>query len=136
MKQGDDEGCALDGESGAIDVRVITQYIPEKSNPDQDEYVFAYTITITNEGNESAQLISRYWRITDANDEVLEVRGEGVVGQQPLLEPGESYRYTSGTVLKTAVGYMQGSYQMRSHTGREFDADVPAFSLSLPTALH
>lgn len=119
-----------------IEVRVITQYIPEQSSPDRSEYVFAYTITITNSGSEAAQLISRYWRITDANDEVLEVRGEGVVGQQPYLEPGESYRYTSGTVLKTAVGYMQGSYQMRSKTGMEFDAAVAAFSLSLPTALH
>lgn len=120
----------------SIDVRVVTQYLAEQSKPDDDEYVFAYTITITNSGLETAQLISRYWRIIDANDEVLEVRGDGVVGQQPVLDPGESYRYTSGTVLKTPVGYMQGSYQMRSESGVEFDAPIPAFSLSHPSALH
>lgn len=119
-----------------IEIRVVTQYIPEQSTPENDEHVFAYTITITNAGTETAQLISRHWQITDANDEVLEVRGEGVVGQQPILEPGESYRYTSGTVLKTPVGYMQGSYQMRRESGEEFDAPIPAFSLSLPSALH
>lgn len=119
-----------------IEIRVVTQYIPEQSTPEDDEHVFAYTITITNAGTETAQLISRHWQITDANDEVLEVRGEGVVGQQPILEPGESYRYTSGTVLKTPVGYMQGSYQMRRESGAEFDAPIPAFSLSLPSALH
>lgn len=123
-------------DENSIEIRVVTQYIPEQSTPEDDEHVFAYTITITNVGTQTAQLISRHWQITDANDEVLEVRGEGVVGQQPILEPGESYRYTSGTVLKTPVGYMQGSYQMRSESGKEFDAPIPAFSLSLPSALH
>lgn len=120
----------------SIDVRAVTQYLAEQSNPDRDEYVFSYTITITNSGTEEAQLVSRYWRITDANDEVMEVRGDGVVGQQPILGPQESYRYSSGTVLKTAFGYMQGSYQMKSSDGAEFDAPIPAFSLALPNARH
>ncbi len=119
-----------------IEIRVVSQFIPDQSNPDDAEFVFAYTITITNAGDETAQLISRYWRVIDANDEVIEVRGEGVVGEQPVLEPGESYRYTSGTVLKTAVGYMEGSYQMRTDAGEEFEAPIPAFSLSTPSSLH
>ncbi len=119
-----------------IDIQVVTQYIQEQSNPDRGEYVFAYTITITNLGQTSSQLISRYWKIVDANDEVIEVEGDGVVGQQPNLAPGESFRYTSGTALKTAFGVMQGSYQMVGAEGQAFDVEIPAFTLSLPNALH
>lgn len=127
----------IESEQGRdIRVQVYTQYLPEQSRPATNEYVFAYTITISNHGEKPAQLISRYWKITDANDEVTEVRGEGVVGDQPRLRHGESYRYTSGTVLHTEVGYMLGSYTMREDDGSEFDAEIAAFSLSLPTALH
>lgn len=119
-----------------IDIQVVTQYIEEQSSPENGEYVFAYTITITNGGNASAQLKSRYWRIVDANDDVIEVEGEGVVGQQPQLAPGESFRYTSGTALKTPFGVMQGAYQMEDEQGLIFDVEIPAFTLSLPNALH
>ena len=122
--------------SDLMDIRVVTQYVAEQSNPDAEEYVFAYTITITNHGEQAAQLLRRYWRITDGNNDEKEVRGEGVVGEQPLLGIGESYRYTSGAVLKTPVGVMQGSYEMRSADGETFDAPIAAFSLALPNALH
>ena len=119
-----------------MDIRVVTQYVAEQSNPDAEEYVFAYTITITNRGEQAAQLLRRYWRITDGNNDEKEVRGEGVVGEQPLLGTGESYRYTSGAVLKTPVGVTQGSYEMHSADGATFDAPIAAFSLALPNALH
>ncbi len=126
----------MTNKNGPMDIRVVTQYVPEQSNPDAEEYVFAYTITITNRGEQAAQLLRRYWRITDGNNDEKEVRGEGVVGEQPLLGKGESYRYTSGAVLKTPVGVMQGSYQMCSADGETFDAPIAAFSLALPNALH
>lgn len=122
--------------NGPIDIRVVTQYVAEQSNPDAAEYVFAYTITITNRGEQAAQLLRRYWRITDGNNEEQEVRGDGVVGEQPNLASGESYRYTSGAVIKTPVGVMEGSYQMRSADGEMFDAPIAAFSLAYPNALH
>ena len=120
----------------SIQVEVETQYIEEQSLPDQDHYVFAYTITIHNSGNIAAQLLTRHWIITDANNRVQEVKGEGVVGEQPHLKPGEKYRYTSGTMLETPVGTMRGSYQMRADDGVEFDAEIPPFTLSMPRILH
>ncbi|MGI9294241.1 MAG: Co2+/Mg2+ efflux protein ApaG [Pseudomonadales bacterium] len=119
-----------------IDIRVVTQFMPEHSNIDAREYAFAYTITITNRGDQAAQLVSRYWRIVDGNDAVQEVQGEGVVGEQPRLLVGESYRYTSGAVLETAVGVMEGSYEMRTDDGKTFEAPIAAFSLVHPNALH
>lgn len=119
-----------------IEVNVETQYIEEQSLPEQDHYVFAYTIILRNSGEVPAQLLSRHWVITDANNKVQEVRGDGVVGEQPHLKPGESYRYTSGTMLETPVGTMRGSYQMIADDGVEFDAEVPQFTLSMPRTLH
>ncbi len=126
----------MNNKKGPIDIRVVTQYVAEQSNPDAAEYVFAYTITITNRGEQAAQLLRRYWRITDGNNEEKEVRGDGVVGEQPNLASGESYRYTSGAVIKTPVGVMEGSYKMRSADGEMFDAPIAAFSLAYPNALH
>ena len=120
----------------SIKVEVETQYIPEQSLPDKDHFVFAYTITIRNNGEIPAQLLRRHWVITDANNKVQEVKGDGVVGEQPHLEPGESYRYTSGTMLETPVGTMRGSYLMIADDGVEFEADIPQFTLSMPRILH
>ena len=111
-------------------------YVEDQSDPSKNQYVFAYTITVTNTGNVPAQLVSRHWVITDANSKVLEVKGLGVVGQQPLLKPGESFEYTSGTNLETAVGTMRGTYQMVADDGKHFDAPIPLFTLSVPRVLH
>ena len=119
-----------------IQVEVETLYVEEQSLPEQDHYVFAYTITIHNDGNIPARLLNRHWIITDANNKVQEVKGEGVVGEHPYLKPGEHYRYTSGTMLETPVGTMRGSYQMIADDGVEFDADIPPFTLSMPRTLH
>lgn len=119
-----------------IEVEVETQYIAEQSLPDQDHFVFAYTITIYNAGEMPAQLLRRHWVITDANNKVQEVKGEGVVGEQPHLKPGEQYRYTSGTMLETPVGSMHGSYHMIADDGVEFEAEIPTFTLSMPRVLH
>jgi len=119
-----------------ITVAVKTAYLPDQSDPARSTYVFAYTITITNTGEVAAQLISRHWIITDADRQVQEVKGLGVVGQQPLLQPGESFEYTSGTSLATAVGTMRGTYQMVAGDGKTFDAQIPQFTLSMPRVLH
>ena len=119
-----------------ITVTTRTTYIPEQSDPDGGRHVFAYTITIKNTGSVTAQLISRHWIITDANNQVQEVRGLGVVGEQPLLKPGESFEYTSGTSVATPVGTMRGSYKMVAEDGLQFDAPVPEFTLSMPRVLH
>ena len=119
-----------------IDVSARTVYLPEQSDEDVARYVFAYTITIRNTGTVAAQLISRHWIITDARGEVQEVKGLGVVGAQPLLRPGESHRYTSGTALATPVGTMRGSYQMAAEDGARFEAPIPEFTLSVPRVLH
>ncbi|MCG6970605.1 MAG: Co2+/Mg2+ efflux protein ApaG [Gammaproteobacteria bacterium] len=119
-----------------VKVNVKTAYIAEQSDPDTDRYVFAYTITIHNEGTVAAKLLTRHWIINDANGNVQEVHGEGVVGEQPYLSPGESFQYTSGTVIETPVGSMEGSYQMLAEDGTPFDAQIPAFTLSLPNKLH
>ena len=119
-----------------IRVLVETTYIQDQSEPDQGRYVFAYTITITNMGEKSAQLMNRHWIITDANNKVQEVRGEGVVGEQPYLSPGDSFQYTSAAMIETPVGSMQGNYQMIAEDGVEFNAEIPAFNLSTPHILH
>ena len=119
-----------------ITVAVKTAHLADQSDPSRNQYAFAYTITITNTGAVAAQLISRHWIITDADRQVQEVRGLGVVGQQPLLQPGESFEYTSGTSLPTAVGTMRGTYQMVAEDGQAFDAPVPPFTLSVPRVLH
>jgi len=119
-----------------IQVSVHSDYVAEQSHPADGRYVFAYTVTIRNEGLSPAQLINRHWIITDANGKVQEVRGKGVVGEQPYLKPGETFRYTSGTVLETPVGSMHGSYEMVADDGTRFDADIPAFSLARRTSLH
>lgn len=119
-----------------IEVEVQTTYIEEQSSPEDNRYVFAYTITIRNTGSVAAKLLTRHWIITDSNGKTQEVRGEGVVGEQPHLEAGESFRYTSGTMIETSVGSMRGSYQMIADDGVEFDAEIPAFTLSIPRTLH
>jgi len=123
-------------EKHRIKVSVQAAYLPGQSVPEQNRYVFAYTITITNTGNTPAKLLTRHWVITDANSQTREVRGEGVVGEQPLLPPGASFEYTSGTVLETPVGTMHGSYQMVADDGTRFDAEIPSFTLSIPRTLH
>jgi len=123
-------------EPNYIEVDVETSYLEDQSSPDMNRYVFAYTITIRNEGELPAKLLTRHWIINDANGNTQEVHGEGVVGEQPYLKPGESFQYTSGTVIETPVGSMEGSYQMLSEDGTPFDADIPAFTLSLPNKLH
>lgn len=117
-------------------VTVKTQYLADQSNIDASQYVFSYTIQITNTGKVAAQLISRHWVITDANNKVQEVRGLGVVGDQPLLEPGASYEYTSGTMLNTPVGTMHGTYQFTAVDGTQFDVEIPTFTLAMPRVLH
>lgn len=119
-----------------IEVSAATQYLAEQSDEAAGRYVFAYTITLRNTGNVAAQLISRHWVITDGQGLVQEVRGLGVVGAQPLLQPGESYEYTSGASIATAVGTMKGSYQMLASDGTRFEAPIPQFTLSVPRVLH
>jgi len=117
-------------------VSVESIYVESQSVPEQKRFVFAYTITIRNTGRVPAKLLTRHWVITDSNGKVQEVRGEGVVGEQPHLQPGQAFQYTSGTLLETAVGSMRGSYQMIADDGVEFDAEVPTFTLSVPRVLH
>ena len=117
-------------------VSTQTQYLADQSDPAANRYVFAYTISIRNTGNVTAQLISRHWIITDARNQVQEVRGLGVVGAQPLLKPGERFEYTSGTAIATPVGTMRGSYQMVAEDGLQFDTPIPEFTLSMPRVLH
>ncbi len=119
-----------------ITVTASPQYVPDQSDPDAERYVFAYTITLENTGTVAAQLISRHWLITDGNSNVQEVRGLGVIGEQPLLRPGEKYEYTSGCQLDTPVGVMRGTYQMMAEDGTAFEAEIPAFTLSIPRVLH
>jgi ApaG protein len=126
----------MDNKNYEIRIHVATQYVDDQSEPDVDRYVFAYTITIENLSNVPAQLLSRHWVITDANGKVQEVSGDGVVGEQPKLDPGETYRYSSGAVLETPVGAMQGSYRMHADDGGDFDAPIPPFTLAVPGVLH
>ena len=141
-------GCPLDPPGGfglnarmseeryEISVSAEASWLPEQSDPDEHRYAFAYTITITNTCTVPARLLTRHWIISNANGDTEEVRGEGVVGEQPRLEPGESFRYTSGAVLETPVGTMHGTYQMQADDGTGFDAVIPAFTLSMPHSLH
>ena len=119
-----------------VSVSAAVQYLPDQSDDKAGRYVFAYTISIRNTGNATAQLISRHWIITDAQGLVQEVRGLGVVGAQPLLQPGESFEYTSGASIATPVGTMRGSYQMVAEDGGRFEASIPEFTLSVPRVLH
>lgn len=119
-----------------IDVSVTTRYLAAQSQPEQNRYAFSYTVTIVNNGELPAQLLSRHWIITDGDGRVQEVRGAGVIGQQPHIEPGASHTYSSGTVMATQVGTMQGSYQMLAEDGKRFDASIAPFRLAVPGALH
>ncbi|MGH8077051.1 MAG: Co2+/Mg2+ efflux protein ApaG [Lysobacter sp.] len=119
-----------------IDIDVATRYLDDQSEPEQNRYVFAYTINIRNSGRVAARLLARHWVITDANGKVHEVDGEGVVGEQPWLRPGEGFQYTSGAVLETSLGTMEGSYAMLADDGTQFDAPIPAFTLAVPRTLH
>jgi ApaG protein len=120
----------------AIAVSAATQYLAEQSDEAAGRFVFAYTITLRNTGSVAAQLISRHWVITDSQGLVQEVRGLGVVGAQPLLQPGETFEYTSGASIATSVGTMKGSYQMVAADGTRFEAPIPEFTLSVPRVLH
>jgi ApaG protein len=119
-----------------ISVEVSPAYIGEQSDPPNNHYVFSYTVTIRNNGDQPARLLTRHWIITDGDGQVQEVRGEGVIGEQPHLQPGEGFQYTSGTFMNTPVGTMQGSYQMIADNGEKFDAEIPSFTLSVPNVLH
>ena len=119
-----------------IGISVKTSFIPEQSDPDNERFAFAYTITIKNEGDIPAKLMTRHWIISHGNGKVEEVQGDGVVGEQPYLRPGEDFEYTSGTILETPIGDMMGTYHMIADDGIEFDADIPHFALTLPGSLH
>lgn len=119
-----------------IDVSVVSRYLPEQSQPEKNRYAFAYSVTIQNNGLLPAQLLSRHWLITDGDGHVQEVRGPGVIGKQPLIEPGQSHSYDSSTLLSTQVGTMQGSYQMLAEDGHSFDAPIAPFRLAVPGVLH
>jgi len=119
-----------------IKVKIATAFVESQSDAAQNRYVFAYTVTIHNVGSIPAKLLTRHWIITDANGKVQEVRGDGVVGEQPHLRPGEGFQYTSGAMLETPVGTMRGSYQMLADDGTEFDAEISPFTLSIPRTLH
>jgi len=119
-----------------INISVTTRYLADASREKQQRYAFAYTITISNEGEQAAQLLNRHWVITDASNAVQEVKGAGVIGEQPRILPGKSYTYTSGTVLKTDVGTMEGSYEMQTDEGKLFTVEISVFSLTRPQALH
>lgn len=126
----------IDTHLNNIKVNVESWYIENQSNPKKNYYVFAYTVTIVNQGQQAAQLLTRHWVITDSNHKVQEVRGDGVIGEQPVLKPGEQFVYTSGTMLETSVGTMKGSYQMEADDGFLFDATIDEFVLSTPRVLH
>jgi len=119
-----------------VTVEPVARFLADQSDPAKNQYVFTYTITITNTGDIAAQLLGRHWIITDADHKVQEVKGLGVVGQQPLLQPGESFEYTSGASIPTSVGTMHGTYQMLAADGKAFDAPIPLFTLSVPRTLH
>ncbi|MCF7970839.1 MAG: Co2+/Mg2+ efflux protein ApaG [Methylococcaceae bacterium] len=123
-------------EENKILVVVKTRYMEEQSKPSEHKYAFAYTITIANVGTIAAKLLSRHWLITDSNGKVEDICGDGVIGKTPYLKPGEAFTYTSGALINTAVGVMQGKYMMVSDTGEKFDALIPQFTLSIPRTLH
>ena len=119
-----------------INITVEASFIEDQSDPDEGRFVFAYTVTIENQGQQATRLLARHWVIEDANGRIEELHGEGIIGQQPIIMPGSSYTYTSGTILETDIGTMQGSYQMLSADGKPFDAEIPVFLLSVPRVLH
>jgi ApaG protein len=119
-----------------IDIKVQPTYIAEQSNPDKSHYVFSYTVTISNNGSLAAKLLTRHWIITDGDGKIQEVKGDGVIGEQPHLQPGDGFQYTSGTFMNTPFGTMRGSYQMITDAGEKFDAVIPSFQLSAPNTLH
>lgn len=125
-----------DDTSYQLNIQVSTRFLDDQSQPKDNRYVFAYTVTIRNAGSIAARLLSRHWLITDANGKIEEVRGDGVVGEQPWMRPGDSFEYTSGAVLETAVGTMRGSYQLLADDGTRFDVPVPPFTLSVPRTIH
>jgi ApaG protein len=129
------QAAATDPSNG-IRVEVTTNYLAEQSEPSEQRYVFSYTITIRNDGAQAAKLLARHWLITDANGKTQEVRGEGVVGEQPHMKPGQGFRYSSYAVLETPVGAMQGSYQMVGDDGTRFDAPIAPFRLAMPALVH
>ena len=120
----------------AVSVQAQAVFVPDQSNSGQNRYVFAYRITITNTGTLASQLLSRHWIITDANGHVEDIKGEGVVGEQPMLQPNQSFEYTSGAAIATPVGTMRGSYRMQAQDGVKFDASIPEFTLAVPRTLH
>ncbi len=120
----------------SIDVSVVSRYLPEQSQPEQNRFAFAYTVTVSNTGELPATLLSRHWVITDGDGRVQEVRGAGVVGEQPLIQAGARHTYSSGTVMTTRVGFMQGSYHMLAEDGKRFDATIAPFRLVVPGSLH
>ena len=120
----------------AIDIDIATRFLDDQSAPDESRHVFAYTIQIRNRGTVPARLLGRHWVITDANGKVEEVVGEGVVGEQPYLAPGEAFEYTSGAILETDLGTMRGSYDMLADDGTRFAAPIPPFTLTVPRTLH
>ncbi|MDD9890851.1 MAG: Co2+/Mg2+ efflux protein ApaG [Gammaproteobacteria bacterium] len=122
--------------SKTIQIQVYTRYLDQQSDPGKKRFVFAYSIEITNNGTESVKLLNRHWHITDDNNKVEEVVGEGVIGQQPEIEPGKSFNYTSGAVIETEFGTMHGSYEMETANGEKFQTPIPAFLLSLPHTVH
>jgi ApaG protein len=128
--------CSSEALTNNVRVEVESQYAPERSQPFQQKWFFHYTVRITNEGDESVQLISRHWIITDCNGHTDEVRGPGVVGEQPVLAPGESFQYTSGCPLRTPAGVMRGTYQMVTANGEHFDAEIAPFALNEPYTVH
>ncbi|MGY8870306.1 MAG: Co2+/Mg2+ efflux protein ApaG [Pseudomonadales bacterium] len=122
--------------STQIKIDIETRFLPQQSDPESHRFVFSYNITITNEYSQAVQLLSRRWVVTDGNEHVQEIEGEGVIGEQPLIQPNGSYQYTSGTVLATRVGSMFGHYTMETAEGERFNAPIPAFTLAQPNALH
>lgn len=123
-------------ETDTVEIKAISRFLPDQSDPSADRYVFAYHITISNHSEQTVKLLTRHWIITDAEENVQEVRGEGVIGQQPVLRPGESFEYTSGCSIATPVGTMKGSYFMQADDGRQFDAPIAEFTLAMPRTLH
>ena len=128
--------CTSEAVTNNVRVEVESQYAPEHSQPFQNHWFFYYTVRITNEGDETVQLLSRHWIVTDASGRVEEVRGPGVVGEQPVLAPGESFQYTSGSALKTSTGVMRGTYQMVTEDGDQFDVEIAPFALHEPYTVH
>lgn len=126
----------ISSQDSGVEIKVRTQYLSQQSDPARASYAFAYTITITNQREDAVQLLSRHWIITDQNNKIEEVKGNGVVGQQPVIQPGLSYQYSSGAVIQTETGDMKGSYTMVTSTGEHFEAPIPLFILAVPHMLH